>query len=175
MIHDVYYDLHEADWKQKKDILAGHGIWVRQRSGSWQTKQRVPSSTRSQGNPYIRTIVNEISCPKKIHGLLSRYISTPPLDNDPQRNFGLHPVVDFIAFREKYLADDRFQVVLDEICLGYRAGEVELLVPPGGKPAQRDIDGLMERYGWFFWTRGEDGSAVKGKLSAHFERFPDGI
>lgn len=176
-IHDIYYDSRVPDGQKTKDILASHGVWVRRRNNIWEAKQRVASSDSvldCKDNPYLRTIFKELSCLKDIYTLLSRYIPTPPLVGNPNRNFGLQSIIDFTTFREEYLADHRFRISLDKTCFGHRVGEIELLVEPGAEEqAQREVDVFMERYRWFFLSYGDEGKCtVKGKLTAYFGHFP---
>lgn len=176
-IHDVYYDLRINDGTRKKDILTSHGIYVRCRNDLWQAKQRIPAPSLSNNEDlYRRTVFKELSCPKDIHALLTEYIPSPPLTADDTVNFGLSSIIDFTTFREKYLVDDRFEVVLDDTCFGHRVGEIEVLAEQGKeRQAQREIDGFRDLYSWFFAPRlqGLDTEVpVKGKLSAYFERFP---
>ncbi|KAL1986937.1 hypothetical protein VTN96DRAFT_5354 [Rasamsonia emersonii] len=170
--HDIYFD-------GKRDILARHGIWVRQRNGVWQAKQRVQNHCDKKGehtgssreDVFLRTVFNEISCPREIHALVTRYVPSGLSFPSADCNFGLQPIANFTTSRETFLADERFHVVLDETCFGHRVGEVELLAERGEEQhAQLEIDRFMERYRWFFLSCGNN--SVKGKLSAHFERFP---
>lgn len=201
-IRDVYFDMRvfkSLDGSSKvktEDVLAKNGIWVRRRNGIWEAKQRVTVTTATpatdtnaqhghekcgEESKYLRTIFNEIACPRDIQDLVRRYIpsslsSSYPAVLECKNNFGLERVVDFTTTRDTYLADDRFRVVLDEMCFGHRVGEVEIEVPAEqGAEAQWEIDQFMERYRWFFLSsEGGDGKGakVKGKLTAYFEKFP---
>lgn len=168
-IHDRYYDYCVVQKGKRKDTLMSHGVWLRQRNNIWEAKHRIPSLTNHQHDPYLRTVLKELTCPRKIHQLPASYVPNPPLKEDSAVCFGLQRIVDFTTFREKYLIDDRFKVVLDETCFGHSVGEVEVLVSPGKeKQAHANMDEFMEGYGWFFQSEGE----VKGKLTAYFDKFP---
>ncbi|KAL2000915.1 hypothetical protein VTN02DRAFT_2469 [Thermoascus thermophilus] len=199
-IHDVYFDirvfksLDGSSTVKMEDVLAKNGIWVRSRNGIWGAKQRVPDDKTAaapdaqhghekggEESKYLRTIFNEIACPQDIQDLVRRYIPSSlslsyPAVLDCTNNFGLERVADFTTTRDTYLADDRFRIMLDEMCFGHRVGEVEIEVPAEqGAEAQLEIDRFMERYRWFFLaSEGGDGKGakVKGKLTAYFEKFP---
>lgn len=153
-------------------------------SGSAESSGATPTAEKKQdpNDKYLRTVFHELSSPREIHTLLKRCLPSPEFfpihsaDPNGRDNFGLRPIADFTTTRDTFLSDARFRVVLDETCFGHRVGEVEVEVEvpaaaAGGeeKQVQREIDGFMERYAWFFLV---EKAKVKGKLTAYFERFP---
>ena len=127
---------------------------------------RLPRALLSPGDPHSPQTLPPIP----------RILPHPLCNPDGRDNFGLRPIADFTTTRDTFLSDARFRVVLDETCFGHRVGEVEVEVEvpaaaAGGeeKQVQREIDGFMERYAWFFLV---EKAKVKGKLTAYFERFP---
>jgi thiamine-triphosphatase len=178
------------------------------------TSTDAPAATAAAGRDesfFLRTVFKELDSPREIHALVTRYVPSTVSSSSflstaaaataaaaQSNNFNLHPIADFTTFRQTFLADKRFQVVLDETCFGHRVGEVEILAEPGmERHAQKEIDRFMRRYCWFFLSSsssslssssssskedgksresddGEDGK-VKGKLTAYFEKFQSGF
>lgn len=106
----------------------------------------------------------------------------------PDRGIGWHEAARFVSYRDKFLVDDKFTVILDKTDFGHVVGEVELekevtvTVAGGGaikKEEEQQVDGMavsqviagmdreidkfMKRYEWAF----PPGKPV-GKLSAYF-------
>ena len=161
---DVYYD--------SNDKLSSNGVWVRERlhyglpasantpnAGVWEAKKAMP------GSSFTHSTCEETQDTSRISQMISKHL---PGRCDPEDNFGLEELCQFETLRRSFCADQKFTVVLDETDFGHSTGEVELLAEDAGK-AHAEIDAFMRRYGWFF-----DCSKPKGKLTAYFERFPQG-
>ena len=157
---DTYYDSRKR--------LSTNGLWVRKRlslpgSQKWEAKQ-------SQGvkNTFIRTTFKETENLEEIQKMVQEHLPAAP---DSSHNFGLDKICQFNTWRHSFLAEGKFNIVLDETDFGHRVGEIELLAEDADR-AHADIDAFMKDHAWFFDTA----SRPKGKLTAYFEKFgyPDG-
>lgn len=163
--HDTYYDSHNK--------LSSTGLWVRKRhyfgsckpaipllascaSQEWEAKQRISGST------FTRSTFSETQDPSQIFQWVNARIPKCP---DQDENFGLNEMCSFKTFRQSFLADEKFKVVLDNTDFDHHVGEVEVLAEIA-EQTHADIDEFMGKYKWFF-----DKSKPKGKLTAYFERF----
>ncbi|KAL6715550.1 hypothetical protein ACLMJK_006511 [Lecanora helva] len=152
---DTYYD---SDRK-----LSNHGLWVRKREllpgdCSWEAKQ-----TQGPNSNFMRTTFKETQDPNEIFQLVRKCLPKAP---NADRNFGLETMCQFTTCRKSFLAENKFNVVLDEMDFGHRVGEVELLAEDAEK-SHADIAAFMAQNAWFF----DVASRPKGKLTAYFERF----
>lgn len=160
---DVYYD--------KSNILSTNGIWIRRRDGLWQAKVR-------QGGDFSNSKFEEITDPLEI----ARYVRALAGGEGNQVDcFGLKELATLTTFRQSWLADDEFRIVLDQTDFGHTVGEVELqrsiqfepcahstitqLKEAEMKEMDNKIIQFMDRYSWAFCNE-----IPKGKLTAFFEQ-----
>jgi len=142
---DIYFD--------SSKILASKGIWIRKRDQGWEAKVNLRDS-------FVKAAYNEITSVPEIRGIVSKHI---PGNTAERENFGLQVFCDFTTYRSKYIADEKFNVVLDTTDFGHAVGEVEIMASDVEK-AEKDIDQFFARYPWFF-----QGGTPKGKISAYLE------
>ncbi|KAH7122383.1 CYTH-like domain-containing protein [Dendryphion nanum] len=157
--HDVYFD--------KGGLLMRAGIYLRQRNGTWEAKDRL-------GGNYKNSQFEEKTDVQEIQ-VLARSI----LDGERGRRDGLvfdfkaelDPVAEFKTVREEWEVDGGIKVVLDEADFGCVVGEVEICESMKREEMQdkvpvlnERIDGFMKKYEWAFPRDGE----VVGKLEAWF-------
>ena len=146
--HDTYYDFEAR--------LLKAGIWLRQRDGKWQMKIR-------RGGTYTNSQFEE------------RVKSLTGLDRGASQSVGLSRLASFITFRQSWLADNEFNIVLNQTDFGHTVGEVELEIPTRVKDEDnarkimvmmdQKIADFLQRYEWAFSS-----DVPIGKLSAYFER-----
>lgn len=150
-IHDEYFDT--------RNILSKNGLYIRKRNGVWEAKSR-------QNGDFIRSTFYETRSIAEIQALVAKLTTK---DRSLEYDFGLERMCKFVTSRETFLADRRFEVVVDEMDFGHWVGEVEVVRrdKEGEEGVWEGIDGFMGRYGWFF----EGGGVPKGKITAFFERF----
>ncbi|KAF8244929.1 hypothetical protein K440DRAFT_635539 [Wilcoxina mikolae CBS 423.85] len=142
---DTYFD--------SSKILASKGIWIRKRDQGWEAKVNIRDS-------FVKAAYNEITSVPEIRSIVSRYVPGNTAECD---NFGLQVFCDFTTYRSNYVADEKFNVVLDTTDFGHDVGEVEIMASDVEK-AEKDIDQFFVRYPWFF-QRG----SPKGKITAYLE------
>lgn len=160
---DIYYD--------RFDILSSAGIWVRSRNGEWQAKIK-------KGGNFTNSMFEELSGAESISSYVGQLLGCKVIKDNA---FGLEPIASMTTDRMNWLADNKFQIVLDKMDFGHTVGEIELqmlvdlevtaegasIEEQKGK-LMREMDEkiitFMDRYSWAF-TPGEP----KGKLSAYFE------
>lgn len=107
---DVYYDTNSR--------LSLAGTWVRQRDSHWESKIR-------QAGNYDQSQFKEV----RDHEMIRQQVaSLTGISKPASVAFGLQQIVDIATFRESWLADDRFKIVLDQTDFGHTVGEVELEV-----------------------------------------------
>jgi len=153
---DTYYD--------HVDTLFSHGIWLRNRSGTWQAKIRC-------GGDMVNSQFKELSSVDDIRVLVERHSQCTGSEADA---FGLTKFARFVTQRRSWTVDEGFEVVLDETDFGYTVGEVELQRDISGgeenvageneqaMEMDREIKRFMDRYRWAFPT----GTPV-GKLASY--------
>lgn len=166
---DIYYDTAKND-------LSNAGVWLRQRGNLWQAKVRI------SGN-YTNSAFKELTEIDEISSLLSSLVPDVSLDaSDGLQGAAMLEAARFVSYRDKFLVDERFTVILDKTNFGHVVGEVELekygavtteqdgAEEVDGVPVSRiiaemdqEIDEFMNRYVWAF----PPGKPV-GKLSAYF-------
>jgi thiamine-triphosphatase len=144
---DTYFDSSE--------ILANKGIWLRKRDQSWEAKINIRNS-------FVKAAYDEITSIPEIRGIVSKYVPCASTFCENQ-DFGLQAFCDFTTYRSTYVADKKFNVVLDTTDFGHVVGEVEMMASDVDK-AERDIDEFFARYSWFF-----QGGKPKGKIAAYLE------
>lgn len=183
VFEDIYYDTPTQD-------LENAGVWLRRRDSVWEAKVRI-------GGNYTNSAFKEMTRVDEISALLDTLVpgaSLPTTNDDstPQAGGGgsiLQAAARFISYRDKFLVDERFTVILDKTDFGHVVGEVELekevviltrgsegdgdakenLLEGGARVSEviaemdTEIDGFMTRYVWAF----PPGKPV-GKLSAYF-------
>ena len=159
---DIYYDLEnrlsrKSLWVRKRLLYDHHEKPYNTKSGAWEAKQSMPGST------FVRSTYDETQDPNRIWQMIKTYI---PECTGPNGSFGLEETCRFETHRRSFLADGKFNVVLDETDFGHSAGEVELLAEDADK-AHAEIDVFLAHYAWFF-----NCSKPKGKLTAYFEKYP---
>lgn len=158
---DSYFD--------RGNSLRDCGIWLRKRNDQWQAKIRVSGDYQNSGFREVQGSTQVLEILRE-HGISS----TAELPN-----FGLSPFAKFTSQRNKWQADQKFSIVLDETDFGHAVGEVELesVLNERETALQRqdmvkqmdeEIEEFMKKYNWAF----PPGKAV-GKLSAYFQ-FLDG-
>jgi thiamine-triphosphatase len=154
--HDVYYDSEAR--------LSKAGTWLRQRDGKWQMKIR-------KGGTYTNSQFEELSDP----GTISAHVKTlTGLDSGLSKTFGLSRLAALTTFRQSWIADNEFKIVLDQTDFGHMVGEVELESETNVKNEDEarkvmlimdnKIAQFLQRYHWAF----SNDEAV-GKLSAYFD------
>lgn len=154
---DKYFDHHNR--------LSAAGTWVRRRNGHWESKIR-------QAGDYTNSQFQEIQDLAEI----SRHVySITKISGQSCNDFGLSKMAEFVTYREKWIADERFEVVLDNTDFGHTVGEIELKelknVRPGieaqacCKLLDQEIEAFMRRYSWAFSS-----APPIGKLTAYFSR-----
>ncbi len=155
--HDIYYDSEAR--------LSKAGTWLRQRDGKWQMKVK-------RGGTYANSQFQEISDPDAISAHVK---SLTGLGGSVSKLFGLSHFASLTTFRQSWLADKEFKIVLDDTNFGHTVGEVELetkVKVQNEDEAQKlmqemdkKIVDFLQRYEWAF----SDDEPV-GKLSAYFAR-----
>lgn len=151
---DTYYDTDKK--------LSDNGLWVRKRhqqlgATRWQAKKM------KQGGSFERSTYEETEDPSQILNMVRSIMPLCPGIGD---GFGLERLAHFETSRRSFVANDKFEVVLDSTDFGHQVGEVEVMAEDE-KKAHADIDAFMAEYPWFFDTSHKP----KGKLTAYFERF----
>ncbi|KAK4232453.1 CYTH-like domain-containing protein [Podospora fimiseda] len=158
-IRDTYFN-------DKLGLLSSSGIWIRRRNGLWQAKV-------SKGGNYTNSQFEELDDMNEIADCVKRVTG---LGRGEEEGFGLGIMADFMTERERWMADEEFTIVRDEMDFGHVVGEVELQKEwvgdgeEGKREEMRRMDlrlkGFMKRYGWAFDMGGE--KEVEGKLTAYF-------
>lgn len=168
---DIYYDT-------AKNELSNAGVWLRRRGNLWQAKVRI-------GGNYTNSAFKEFTEINKISSLLGTLVTGASLDaSDGLGGAAMQETARFVSYRDTFLIDERFTVILDRTDFGHVIGEVELekdvmvtskqcegdTEEVDGSPISRviaemdqEIDEFMNRYVWAF----PPGKSV-GKLSAYF-------
>lgn len=152
---DVYYDSEAR--------LSKAGTWLRQRDGKWQMKVR-------RGGNYTNSQFQELSDPDIIFAHVK---SLTGLDSSPSKTFGLSHLASLTTFRQSWIADKEFKIVLDQTDFNHVVGEVELETDANvrdeieAQKVMQEMDNkiaeFLQRYSWAF----SDGKPI-GKLSAYF-------
>ncbi|ROV90655.1 hypothetical protein VMCG_10014 [Cytospora schulzeri] len=170
-LEDSYYDTVD-------EVLCNAGVWLRRRGNKWEAKVRV-------GGDLTNSTSEEITDVEDISTMLGKLVLGAAIDPREGLLCGrVKGVAQLVCRRNKFLADRKVTVVLDETDFGHVVGEVELQrdIPFAGgedhangaerkdqKKEQvvaemdREIDNFMKRYVWAF----PPGKPV-GKLSAYF-------
>lgn len=164
------------------EVLCNAGVWLRRRGDNWEAKIRV-------GGDFTNSAFEEITNVDDISAMLGKLVPGTALDpNEGLVGGQIEEVAKLVTHRNKFLADGKFTVVLDETDFGHVVGEIELereaSVTGGGEEgvtraevekhkraraqviAEMDgeINNFMKRYVWAF----PPGNPM-GKLSAYFE------
>lgn len=113
---------------------------------------------------YQRSTFDELTDPTEISALIASQLPVHKIGIGlpPQEKFGLDVLARFVTTRQRYRADGRFAVVLDQTDFGHAVGEVELEAADAAQ-AHEAIDAFLARYAWFCQA-----GPVEGKLSAYF-------
>ena len=151
---DDYFDIDQK--------LSSIGIWVRKRNNHWQAKIR-------QRGDYQNSTFKELAGEEEIGALVAKYNGIVPSNSV---DFGLLKIAQFTTLRDKWRANNRFEIVLDFTSFGHMVGEVELqnvgeietaLGSRAADSMDAEIEAFMKKYSWAFPT-----GKVDGKLSAYF-------
>ncbi|ROV92273.1 hypothetical protein VSDG_07225 [Cytospora chrysosperma] len=182
LIHHSNTSFEDAYYDTMDEVLCNAGVWLRRRGDNWEAKIRV-------GGDFTNSAFEEITNVDDISAMLGKLVPGTALDpNEGLVGGQIEEVAKLVTHRNKFLADGKFTVVLDETDFGHVVGEIELereaSVTGGGEEgvtraevekhkraraqviAEMDgeINNFMKRYVWAF----PPGNPM-GKLSAYFE------
>ena len=97
-------DHDDIDTTVSSDLLAGHGLWVKRRNGTWKVKVRT-------GGDRVSSQLQEMSDPKIIAPFKIRSLTREEADADKQ--FGLRLLAGFVMIRQSWTANKLSNIVLD--------------------------------------------------------------